>query len=100
VENEYSDQIETVNKMLYLLHKEILTFEEACIYLGRKASFMYKLTSGRLIPHYVPNGKLIYFKRTELDEWVLQHKRKSLEEVKDEAHFLLTGNEKGSKNQF
>ncbi|TKK71451.1 helix-turn-helix domain-containing protein [Ilyomonas limi] len=54
--------------MNYILQKEILTFEEACIYLGRSASSMYKLTSARLIPHYVPTGKLIYFKRTELDE--------------------------------
>ncbi len=61
------------DKMLYLLQKEILTFEEACLYLGRSASSMYKLTSGRLIPYYQPNGKLIYFKRTEVDEWALQH---------------------------
>lgn len=81
MENENNGQTETANKMLYLLQKEILTFEEACIYLGRSASFMYKLTSGRLIPYYVPNGKLIYFKKTELDEWVLHNKRSSLKKL-------------------
>ena len=67
--------------MLYLLQKDILTFEEACIYLGRSALFMYKLTLGRLIPYLVQNGKLIYFKRTELDEWVRSNKRNSLDEI-------------------
>ena len=73
MEKDKSVQGAASDKMLYLLQKEILTFEEACLYLGRSASSMYKLTSGRLIPYYQPNGKLIYFKRTEVDEWALQH---------------------------
>ena len=89
MENENNGQTEIANKMLYLLQKEILTFEEACIYLGRSASFMYKLTSGRLIPYYVPNGKLIYFKKTELDEWVLHNKRCSIEEIEHEGKRYL-----------
>jgi len=76
-------------KMNYILQKEILTFEEACIYLGRSASFMYKLTSGRLIPFYVPSGKLIYFRRSELDEWILHNKRSSKEEIKKEIQTSL-----------
>ena len=95
---EKEDNVPTVNsKMTYVLQKEILTFEEACMYLGRSASSMYKLTSGRLIPHYVPSGKLIYFKRTELDEWVLQNKRRSLEEIEWESErFQLNSNQKKS----
>ncbi len=81
---------EPAEKMLYLLQKEILTFEEACIYLGRSASSMYKLTSGRLIPYYVPTGKLIYFRRSEIDTWALQNKRKSKDEIKNDIEdFLL-----------
>ena len=83
--------------MAYILLKEILTFEEACMYLGRSASSMYKLTSGKLIPHYVPSGKLIYFKRAELDEWVLHNKRSSLEEIQHESErFQVNPNQKKS----
>ncbi len=89
MDKEESGNGKAVDKMLYLIQKEILTFEEACIYLGRSTSFMYKLTSGRLIPYYVPNGKLIYFKRTELDEWVLHNKRNSIEEIEQEGEMLL-----------
>jgi excisionase family DNA binding protein len=96
VENEGSEQTMS-SKMNYILQKEILTFEEACIYLDRSASSMYKLTSGRLIPHYVPTGKLIYFKRIELDEWVLHNKRCSLEEIDNESErFRLNSNKKKS----
>ncbi len=52
---------------------------------------MYKLTSGRLIPYYVPSGKLIYFKRSELDTWALQHKKKSKEEIEKDAESFLIG---------
>lgn len=79
--SENSEQQNASERMLYLLQKEILTFEEACFYLGRSASNMYKLTSARIIPYYVPTGKLIYFKRSELDEWILKRKRKSLNEI-------------------
>ena len=73
-----------------LTHIKFLTFEEACIYLGRSASSMYKLTSGRLIPYYVPTGKLIYFRKSEIDAWALRHKRKSKEEIKNDVEdFLL-----------
>ena len=89
MENLNNEEQITSERMLYLLQKEILTFEEACFYLGRKASSMYKLTSGRLIPHYVPTGKLIYFKRSELDDWVLNRKRKSLNEIELESHIKI-----------
>lgn len=52
------------------LKKDFFTLEEATIYLGQSKSSLYKLTSKKKIPHYVPNGKMIYFKRIELDEWI------------------------------
>jgi len=54
-----------------ILRKEILTLEEASIYLGQSKSSIYKRTSAREIPFYTPGGKKIYFKRTELDKWIL-----------------------------
>ena len=85
MEKEKVEVCDASDKLKYLLQKEIMTFEEACWYLGRSASFMYKLTSGRLIPYYVPSGKLIYFKRVELDEWALQHRRSKINEVQKES---------------
>ena len=48
--------------------------EAACDYLGITESHMYKLTSGGKIPHYKPTGKLIYFSRSELDDWLLHNR--------------------------
>lgn len=57
-----------------LTEKNILNFKEAVEYSGFKKSTLYKLTSAGRIPHYKPTGKLIFFKRTELDEFLTSFK--------------------------
>lgn len=57
-----------------LSKKVALNLNEASLYLGISQSFLYKLTSNNKIPHYKPNGKLIYFNRVELEEWMLKNK--------------------------
>tara|TARA_R110002072_G_scaffold7503_2_gene40614 strand:- start:368782 stop:369054 length:273 start_codon:yes stop_codon:yes gene_type:complete len=61
--------------------KPVLTFEEACKYCGVSASSMYKHTSSNRIAFYKPEGKLIYFKREELDEWMLRNRQSTDEEL-------------------
>jgi len=65
--------------------KDVLTFEEACEYMGVSRSFLYKLTSRRQIPHSKPNGKMIYFEKKKINIWLLQNRRKSKTEIEKEA---------------
>lgn len=53
--------------------KKVLTFGEACLYMGVSESLLYKLTSAREVPHYKPRGKMLYFNKEELDQWLLQN---------------------------
>jgi excisionase family DNA binding protein len=53
-----------------LTTKNVFNFEEAVEYTGMKASYLYKLTSTGRIPHYKPYGKMIYFRREELEEFL------------------------------
>ena len=65
-------QMEKVEKMLFCI-KETLNFKEACLYTGLSHSQLYKLAKSCEIPHYKPSGKLIYFSKRELDEWLCQN---------------------------
>lgn len=47
-----------------------LTFHEACEYLHFKPSYLYKLTSQRKIKSYKPNGKMLFFTKKDLNEWI------------------------------
>jgi excisionase family DNA binding protein len=58
----------------YSAAKTVFTVAEACEYMGITESHLYKLTSSGKIPHYKPTGKLMYFDRSELDDWLLCNK--------------------------
>lgn len=55
------------------LTKNVLTFKEAAEYLGIAESYLYKLTSQKVIPHSKPNGGLLRFDRKELEMWAMQN---------------------------
>ena len=78
---QMNDRLEENN----LLQKPILTFEEACKYLNLQSSFLYKLTSRRQISHFCPGGKKLYFKRDELDAWLLQNRVPTVNEIKSKS---------------
>ncbi len=64
-----------------LLQKTVLSFGEACKYLDVSESHLYKLTSTKQIPHFCPQGKKLYFKRTELDDWLQRNRQSSADEI-------------------
>ena len=65
--------------------KTILTLEEVAKYTNYSKSYIYKLTSRREIPCYKPNGKQLYFKRTEIDEWLLSNRKMTNKEIESEV---------------
>ena len=79
--------LERFNRLEKLLtgQKEVLTFNEACDYTGISRRYLYKLTSSGKIPHSKPNGKMLFFEKRKLVEWLLQNKRKSEDEIEAEA---------------
>ncbi|HCY77511.1 MAG TPA: DNA-binding protein [Ignavibacteriales bacterium] len=72
-----------------LMGKEILNPAELCTYTGFSKSYLYKLTHRREIPFYCPQGKLIFFKRSEIELWLLKNKRKSKSEIETESQNYL-----------
>lgn len=65
-------RMEKIESALYCI-KGTLNFKEAREYLSLSNSQLYKLTRSGSIPYYKPTGKLIYFSKQELDEWMCQN---------------------------
>jgi len=78
------ERLDRLEKLL-IGHKEVLTFDEACDYTGLSRSYLYKLTSSGKIPHSKPNGKMLFFEKKKLVDWLLQNNRKSKQELEAEA---------------
>lgn len=60
---------------LKLLKKDVLSFKEACEFLQLSSSTLYKLTCTNQVPHFCPTGKKLYFKRVELEDWLLRNRK-------------------------
>ena len=67
------------------MQKEILSADDASKFLGLKKSYLYKLTMARKIPFYRPMGKMVYFRKTELEQWLLSNRCATDEELNREA---------------
>lgn len=77
---------------LLLEQKTVLNFNEVAEYTGLSKSHLYKLTSTAGIPCYKPTGKKIYFKKEEIDEWLLRNKKLSADEIDDKAeNYIASG---------
>lgn len=74
--------------------KEVLTSDEASKYMGVSRSYLYKLTMRKEIPHYKsPTGKMCYFNRSELEQWLQSNRVATGNELADRAQHYC--NQKG-----
>ena len=65
--------------------KEVLTSDEAAKYMGVSKSYLYKLTMKQQIPHFKPMGKMCYFNRLELEQWLQSNRVSTASEIKQQA---------------
>ena len=78
------ERLDHIEKMIRS-NKNVLNIEEAVEYTGLSRSFLYKLTAKGEIPFSKPRGKLLYFSREKLDQWLLSNEQKSNRELNSEA---------------
>ena len=94
-ENATSRMMEEFKRRLIVLEnvlcagKEVLTLEEAAMFMGISRSTLYKMTHNNVIPFYRPNGKLIYFEKSQLLEWMRKNRASSAEEIDENARLVL-----------
>ena len=84
-------RVEELEQMLFLT-KNVLSFDEASKFLNLSKSYLYKLTSGNLIPHYKPQGKMLFFERADLEAWLRQNPTKTQAQIEQEAQKSILSN--------
>lgn len=77
---DFHETLEFLNK------KEVLTAREAAIYLGISPKYIYQLIARRKVPYYKsPAGRLCYFNKHELEQWMQSNRMSTLEEIDQKA---------------
>lgn len=84
------EQIKNIESKLLISTKKVLTLNEVAIYTGLSKSHIYKLCCSNEIPFYKPQGKTNYFDREELEEWLLQNRVATNEEIEQESINAIT----------
>lgn len=74
-----------LQKTLVIGVKQTLTTQEAALYTGMSyMAFMHRINE---IPHYKP-GKMLYFDKKDLDDWMHQNKIVSDNDIMRKASIL------------
>lgn len=80
--------LEKLNRLERLIvdsNKEIFNVEDLINYTGYKRSYIYKLVFNNILPYSKPNGKTLFFQKSEIDAWLLQNKSQSISQIEDKA---------------
>lgn len=78
------ERLDRIERLQLIGAKNTLDIEEAAAYTSLSVGHLYRLTSTKQIPHFKKSRKL-YFKKSELDDWMLETKVKTEHEVLREA---------------
>ena len=85
---DLQSRVRTLENLCYSA-KEVLNLEEAASFLGIAKSTLYKMTHENRIPFYKPAGKLIYFEKSVLLDWIRSNRVMSETELQEAARKKL-----------
>lgn len=84
-QGERTDEIlKRIERLVMVGIKNVLNVSECAVMLGISESRVRHLTASREIPHY-KQGKSVYFKRSEVEEWMTNCKIQSNKEISRQA---------------
>lgn len=72
-----------------IMAKEVLTLEEAAFFMGMTKSTLYKMTHKHELPFFRPNGKMIYFEKSELLKWMRSGREMTEKEIEEAARLKI-----------
>ena len=85
---QLNEKIDNLSRLTLISSKTVLDFEETILFTGLSKGHLYRLTSNRQIPYFKKNRKL-YFKKSELEEWMLERRIPTEEEIQSQATTYL-----------
>lgn len=72
--------------------KDLMKIDEAAEFLGLSKSYLYKKTMTGEIPFYRPLGKVMYFEKSALAEWIRSHPSRTNQDLSAAATQYETKN--------
>lgn len=85
MEEKIMAELAEIKSLTLLASKNVLTIDDVSLLTGISKSTLYKMTCKKLLPHYKPNSKMLFFNRKEIEEWAQQNRVMSQQEAEQKA---------------
>lgn len=98
-ENLILEKLERIEQLTLLKAKDVFNMDDLALYTGFTKEWLYKLVSRRAIPYYKSGGKMNFFRRADIDAWLLQNRVSSQAEIDAvaAAHVVNNPTKRGGK---
>lgn len=95
---EIMAKLEEIKQISLLGAKDVFNIDDVAAYTGLSKGYIYKLTHERRIPFAKGGGKMLFFKREDINAWLLQNKVSSQQELEQmAAAYVLNNPRKGGR---
>ena len=74
-------KLERIEQLTLLSAKDVFNMDDLVAYTGLTKGYLYRLVCERAIPYYKGNGKMNYFKRDDINAWLLRNRIMSQAEI-------------------
>lgn len=85
IDSEIKEQLDRIEQYSMIAAKTMLTIKEAAFILGMSEEGVRFNVRNHILPCYKPNINRLYFKKSELEDWMMQNRSKSMAEIESEA---------------
>ena len=85
IDSEIKEQLNRIEQYSMIAAKTMLNINEAAFILGMSVEGVRFNVRKHILPCYKPNVNRIYFKKSELEDWMMQNRSKSMAEIESEA---------------
>ena len=90
------EQLDRIEAYTRLAAKTVMTVDDASLFTGLSKPYIYKLACEKKIPHCKgAGGKLTYFKKSDLEQWMTAHRVMTNLEAEQAALNYCVSNGKG-----
>lgn len=90
IDPQIKEQLDRIEQYSLIAAKNVLNIQEAAIILGMTVEGVRYNVRNNILPCYKPNVNRLYFKKSELEDWMMQNRSKSMKEIESEAAAYCT----------
>ena len=95
---DLEERLNKLEQQILLSGKNVLSVKELATLTGLSVGYIYNLVSAKKIPHYKSEGgKLTFFKKSEVEEWLCATRVPTYTEVEQQAIAYCVGNGKSGR---